>query len=79
MEIVGYEVVEVTLPESLGLGSVKNEILKGLEKDEYKLLQKTLKKYNNNGKMYIEVFFKTYEDISLEKNIQKVETEKEEE
>ena len=59
--------------------TAENEILKGLEKDEYKLLQKTLKKYNNNGKMYIEVFFKTYEDISLEKNIQKVETEKEEE
>ncbi|MGN0992979.1 MAG: sporulation protein YqfD [Bacilli bacterium] len=59
--------------------TAENEILKGLEKDEYKLLQKTLKKYNNNGKMYIEVFFKTYEDISLEKNIQKIETEKEEE
>lgn len=57
----------------------KNEIIKGLEKDEYIILQKTLKKYNNNGKMYIEVFFKTYEDISLEKNIQKIETEKEEE
>ena len=57
----------------------KNEIIKGLEKDEYIILQKTLKKYNNVGKMYIEVFFKTYEDISLEKNIQKIETEKEEE
>lgn len=57
----------------------KNEIIKGLEKDEYIILQKTLKKYNNDGKMYIEVFFKTYEDISLEKNIQKIETEKEEE
>ncbi|MGM9879599.1 MAG: sporulation protein YqfD [Bacilli bacterium] len=57
----------------------ENEILKSLEKDEYKLLQKTLKKYNNNGRMYIEVFFKTYEDISLEKNIQKIEPEKEEE
>lgn len=57
----------------------KNEIIEGLEKDEYIIEQKTLKKYNNNGKMYIEVFFKTYEDISLEKNIQKIETEKEEE
>lgn len=57
----------------------KNEIIKGLENNEYIIKQKTLKKYNNNGRMYIEVFFKTYEDISLEKDIQKIEPEKEEE
>lgn len=51
----------------------RNEINKNLEKDEYIIKQKTLKKYSKNGKMYIEVFFKTYEDIALEKNIQKIE------
>ena len=50
-----------------------------LKKDEYIIKQKTLKKYIKNGKMYIEVFFKTYEDISLEKDSVKIEEKVEEE
>ncbi len=56
----------------------KNEILKTLEKDEYIMLQKTLKKKTKNGRMYIEVFFKVYEDIALEKDLQKIEEKKDE-
>jgi len=40
--------------------------------------QKTLKKTVKNGKMYVEVFFKCYEDIAMEKDIQKIEEKKEE-
>ena len=57
----------------------KNVINKNLKKDEYIIKQKTLKKYIKNGKMYIEVFFKTYEDISLEKDSVKIEEKVEEE
>ena len=56
----------------------KNEILKTLEKDEYIMLQKTLKKKTKNGRMYIEVFFKVYEDIAIEKDLQKIEEKKDE-
>ena len=57
----------------------KNAINKNLKKDEYIIKQKTLKKYIKNGKMYIEVFFKTYEDISLEKDSVKIEEKVKEE
>lgn len=57
----------------------ENTITKSLKKDEYIIKQKTLKKYIKNGKMYIEVFFKTYEDISLEKDSVKIEEKVEEE
>lgn len=57
----------------------KNAINKNLKSDEYIIKQKTLKKYIKNGKMYIEVFFKTYEDISLEKDSVKIEEKVEEE
>ncbi len=56
----------------------KSAINNTLDKDEYIIKQKTLKKYVKDGKMYIEVFFKTYEDISLIKDI-KEEIDKEEE
>ncbi len=56
----------------------KNALKKTLEKDEYIMSQKTLKKSTINGKMYIEVFFKVYEDISLEKDIQEIKDEKDE-
>ena len=53
----------------------KKDILDTLEKDEYIIKQKTLKKYIKNGKMYIEVFFKTYEDISKEEDLKNIEEE----
>lgn len=48
---------------------VKNIIEKDLSKDEYIINQKTLKKTEENGKLYIEVFSKVYENISKEKKI----------
>lgn len=56
----------------------KNKVLKTLEKDEYIIKQKTLKKYYKNDKMYVEVFFKTYENIAAEKDIAKIEEKKDE-
>ena len=53
----------------------KKSILDTLEKDEYITYQKTLKKTKENGKMYIEVFFKVYEDIAKEENIKEIEDE----
>ena len=54
----------------------KNSILKSLGNDEYIISQKTLKKYFKNGKMYIEVFFKCYQDIAEEKTLQKIKEKK---
>ena len=56
----------------------RKEVNKNLRKDEYILLEKTLKKYTKNGKMYMEVFFKCYEDIAVERDIQNIEEKKEE-
>lgn len=56
----------------------KNELSKTLEKDEYIISQKSLKKYVKNGKMYIEVFFKCYEDIAEERDIQEIVEKKDE-
>ncbi len=53
----------------------KNEINKTLNKDEYIIKEKTLKKYVKNGRMYVEVFISTYEDIAKEQNIAKIEEE----
>lgn len=54
----------------------KQDVLKKLKKDEYIISQKTLKKVIKNDKMYIEVFFKCYEDIAEVKDIQKIEEKK---
>lgn len=56
-----------------------NHIYKDLKKDEYIISEKTLKKYIKNDRMYIEVFFKTYEDIAKEENLRKIEDIKEDE
>lgn len=56
------------------LNKIKNDLT---EKEEV-LLQKTLKKQVNNGKMYIEVFFKVYKNISDIKEIQLQELEQKE-
>lgn len=45
--------------------TAKDSINKNLDDDEYIILQKTLKNYKENGKMYIEVFFKVYKDIAV--------------
>ena len=45
----------------------RKEILKTLKEKEKILLQKTLKKEVIDDKIYLEVFFKVYENIALEK------------
>ena len=47
----------------------KDEILKKLKDDEKILYQKTLKVNTISDRMYIEVFFKIYENIAIEKDI----------
>lgn len=56
----------------------KKEIEKKLKKDEYIISQKTLKTEYKNGKMYIEVFFRVYEDIAEEKDIAQIEKKEDE-
>lgn len=55
----------------------RDSVLDTLGDDEYIILEKTLKKYKYNGKMYVEIFLKTYEDIAEEKDIQKIINKKE--
>ena len=59
----------------------KKGIEETLEKDEYIIKQKTLKKVKENGKIYLDVFFKVYEDIAKEENLKiiKEETKEKEE
>ena len=54
----------------------KNELNATLKEDEYIMSQKTLKKYIKNGKMYIEVFLRCYENIAEERDIKKIVEEK---
>ena len=62
--------------QSLLEQKAKNSILNTFKDDEYIISQKTLKKYVKNGKMYIEVFFKCYQDIAEEKALQKIKEKK---
>ena len=43
--------------------------LRKLNKDEYIISKKVLKKEVNSSKMYVEVFFKVYENIGVTSNI----------
>lgn len=56
----------------------KKAVEKTLEKDEYIIKQKTLKKVKENGKIYLDVFFKTYEDIAKEENLKIIKEEEKE-
>lgn len=58
--------------------NAKESILNRLKKDEYIISEKPLKNYIKNDKMYIEVFFKCYEDIAKENELQKIEEKKDE-
>lgn len=61
------------------LKKAEKALKKTLKQDEYIIKQKTLKKYTKNDKMYIEVFFKTYENIAQETELHQINsTEKEE-
>lgn len=61
------------------LKKAEKTLKKTLQQDEYIIKQKTLKKYTKNDKMYIEVFFKTYENIAQETELHQINsTEKEE-
>ena len=56
----------------------KKEIEKVLDNEEYIISQKTLKTEYKNGRMYIEVFFKVYEDIAEEKDLAQIEKKEDE-
>ena len=49
------------------LNQAEKSILNNLDENEKILLQKTLKNTIRDDKMYVEVFFKVYEDIAYEK------------
>ena len=53
----------------------KKDIEKSLNKDEYIIMQKTLKSYVKNDRIYLEVFYKVYENITKKKETLKVEIE----
>jgi len=78
-----YKEVSKKYSESELLKIIENkaneEITKSLGENEKILLQKTLKNSVSNGKMYVEVFFKVYEDIAEEKEYVPVVEEKQEE
>ncbi len=63
-----YEVISLKKNESELKSFLLNEarlaIFNTLSDDEEILMEKPLKIYNNNGKMYVEVFIKTYENIA---------------
>ena len=46
------------------------QILKRLDKDEYIISKKVLKKEVNSSKIYLEVFFKVYENIAVSTNVE---------
>jgi len=78
-----YKEVSKKYSESELLKIIENkaneEITKSLGENEKILFQKTLKNSVSNGKMYVEVFFKVYEDIAEEKEYVPVVEEKQEE
>ena len=58
------EAYEKALKES------EKQILKRLNKDEYIISKKVLKKEVNSSKIYLEVFFKVYENIAVNTNVE---------
>ncbi len=69
-----YEYKEFNLNEdeaySEALKRSENKIKNKLNKDEYIISKKVLKKEVNSSKMYVEVFFKVYENIGVTSNIE---------
>ena len=59
------EALELAIDES-----VKN-IESKLSSEEYIISKKVLKKEVNSSKMYVEVFFKVYENIGVTSNLEK--------
>ncbi len=55
-----------------GIEKCENEIKSKLSSDEYIISKNVLKKEVNSSKMYIEVFFKVYENIGLTSNIESI-------
>ena len=70
-EIYEYKKYEIKEEEAyqLALSKSEGEIKKKLNKGEYIISKKVLKKRSNSSKMYIEVFFKVYKNIAYTSNI----------
>ena len=59
---------------SILYNNIISSMNKSLDTKEYIIYEKVLKNYKENGKMFIEVFIKTYENISMEKESELIET-----
>ena len=68
-EIIIYDKVNYKIDESeaynQGLKYAENKIKESLDKEEYVISKKVLKKVSNSSKMELEVFFKVYENIGV--------------
>ena len=66
-----YKEYSINEEEALNLALKRSEekIKNKLSKDEYIISKKVLKKEVNYSKMYVEVFFKVYENIGVTSNI----------
>lgn len=71
-----YEYKEYNLSENeaylLAIKKSEEKIKNQLNKDEYIISKKVLKKEVNSSKMYVEVFFKVYENIGVTSNIESI-------
>lgn len=59
---------------SILYNNIISSMNKSLDTKEYIIYEKVLKNYKENGKMFIEVFIKTHENISMEKESELIET-----
>ncbi len=71
-----YKEKNITLTDkqayNLALEGSENKIKKGLNKDEYIISKKVLKKRVNSSKMEVEVFYKVYENIGVTSKIDEI-------
>ena len=71
-----YEYKEYNIDENEAyieaLRRSEKHIRNRLGDDEYIISKKVLKKVSNSSKMYVEVFFKVYENIGVASNIENI-------
>ena len=70
-----YKEIEVNLSDKNAFSLLLNESIKKIESylgdEEYIISKKVLKKEVKSSKMYLEVFFKVYENIGVTSNLEK--------
>jgi len=60
---------DINTAKKLAINKAKEEINKRLGKDEYIIDEKTLNFSEKNSKIYIDIFFSVYEEISKEERV----------